>query len=530
MCHAKGGHRGHRVVDFEDALTHKKLEWERLSAELSNYLPESEREITLLRDKALALKVSWGQTNDAIRAASDAHRAALAAAEQAAMEAAERLVTQQDAALQARLAAVMRAAQGAAQAVEAYKRFSPARPQASDMCAVEAFLERCRGEAERIRALTETPFECCAFRFVENRNFVFPKSVGTLCPADLSGNPPPPIVELVAAEANALRLRWGRVLVLGSHVTYVVSLETANLEPLKFAIKTELFYVTCLRAATEYVVRVKAVASRGSTTVAESAWSDPPLRAHTLAGLPLEHSAPLSLLPCKDRALCALQGWLRGRSCELLYRGSRDGFAAAVFHAMCDGMGPTLTLFRSAGSSSNSSSSSAGCVFGGFTAVPWSMGDGRVADDSAFLFSLVCGDAASLVLFPVKRPGYAVFHSARCGPSFGCGTEIRVLSNMKKANPFCGLKTYVDAFEVSGKLFTGSDGDSTLAEEKKTARKKRKTAKLTDTTAQPSILSLSSRAPPPPLPLPPSEECSESCTTKKKYELKLSEIEVYRVF
>jgi hypothetical protein len=31
---------------------------------------------------------------------------------------------------------------------------------------------------------------------------------------------------------------------------------------------------------------------------------------------------------------------------ELRYRGSRDGWKAADFHRMSDGLGPTVTLFK----------------------------------------------------------------------------------------------------------------------------------------------------------------------------------------
>ena len=51
---------------------------------------------------------------------------------------------------------------------------------------------------------------------------------------------------------------------------------------------------------------------------------------------------------------------------KLIYRGSRDGWAAKDFHRLCDNQGPTVTLVES----------SAGRVCGGFTSVSWtSAGD-----------------------------------------------------------------------------------------------------------------------------------------------------------
>ena len=46
---------------------------------------------------------------------------------------------------------------------------------------------------------------------------------------------------------------------------------------------------------------------------------------------------------------------------NLLYRGSKDGWAARDFHRLCDKKGPTVTLVKS----------SAGRISGGFTTVSW---------------------------------------------------------------------------------------------------------------------------------------------------------------
>ena len=45
---------------------------------------------------------------------------------------------------------------------------------------------------------------------------------------------------------------------------------------------------------------------------------------------------------------------------RLLFRASRDGFAASVFHSKCDNKGPTVTVVKSRGN-----------IFGGFTEEPW---------------------------------------------------------------------------------------------------------------------------------------------------------------
>jgi hypothetical protein len=48
----------------------------------------------------------------------------------------------------------------------------------------------------------------------------------------------------------------------------------------------------------------------------------------------------------------------------LLYRGTRDGFGADVFHSKCDGHSNILTLLKAKESS---------FIFGGFTSVNWKL-------------------------------------------------------------------------------------------------------------------------------------------------------------
>ena len=79
-----------------------------------------------------------------------------------------------------------------------------------------------------------------------------------------------------------------------------------------------------------------------------------------------------------------LQAWVGGsgspRAWAEVYRGSRDGFTAAAFHALCDDKARLLVLVRNA---------EAGWLFGGFTALGFLKGATRFyADPAAFLFSL----------------------------------------------------------------------------------------------------------------------------------------------
>ena len=76
--------------------------------------------------------------------------------------------------------------------------------------------------------------------------------------------------------------------------------------------------------------------------------------------------------PFKDSAILSseqretLVGWLKdtreslGDDYVLLYRASRDGWAASNFHYYCDNKGPTVTVIKSGN-----------YIFGGYTEQPW---------------------------------------------------------------------------------------------------------------------------------------------------------------
>ena len=70
-----------------------------------------------------------------------------------------------------------------------------------------------------------------------------------------------------------------------------------------------------------------------------------------------------SVILTSEEHRSALKSWLasqEGKIWRLLFRASRDGFAAATFHSKCDNKGPTLTIVKSGNN-----------IFGGFTEKSW---------------------------------------------------------------------------------------------------------------------------------------------------------------
>ena len=134
--------------------------------------------------------------------------------------------------------------------------------------------------------------------------------------------------------------------------------------------------------------------------------------------LPEMASFASDILAEEDHKLL-LEGWVAeskpGLDTEvtlsLLYRGSRDGFGAADFHAKCDDKGATVTIVKS----------TEGCIFGGYSDQSWVGGGCWKSSSRAFLFSIV--NPAGLA--PMKLPltgthnGEAVYCNSSYGPCFG---------------------------------------------------------------------------------------------------------------
>ncbi|XP_027051326.1 uncharacterized protein LOC113678628 [Pocillopora damicornis] len=96
---------------------------------------------------------------------------------------------------------------------------------------------------------------------------------------------------------------------------------------------------------------------------------------------------------------------------RLLFRASRDGFAAATFHSRCDNKGPTVTIVKSGNN-----------VFGGFTEQSWKCENGHSRCTEAFLFSMINPHGHQPTKIPLTRPyesRYGISYGFDQGPTFG---------------------------------------------------------------------------------------------------------------
>ena len=102
---------------------------------------------------------------------------------------------------------------------------------------------------------------------------------------------------------------------------------------------------------------------------------------------------------------------------KLLYRGSRDGTSATVFHNKCNSIKKTLTIIKTTNN----------YVFGGYTGAAWSNTAGYVSDSSAYLFVLRRGSTvSSLIHFGVSSAYNAIYNHPSNGPTFGYNYDIRI--------------------------------------------------------------------------------------------------------
>jgi hypothetical protein len=150
----------------------------------------------------------------------------------------------------------------------------------------------------------------------------------------------------------------------------------------------------------------------------------------------------------------------RGRRFALLYRGSRDGFAARDFHKKCDKRGNTVVLVQE----------SQGFIFGGATPIEWESrvwnkvkGDGSnlwKADDSgkSFLFTIRNPHGLAPRIFPLvfEKRHHALDCDHKWGPVFPGGFAVKDACNTVKDNK-------ADGFGLNYTNNTGLPGDTLLA-------------------------------------------------------------------
>lgn len=133
---------------------------------------------------------------------------------------------------------------------------------------------------------------------------------------------------------------------------------------------------------------------------------------------------------------------------RLLYRASRDGFAASEFHSKCDGKSDTLTVVKTTQQH----------IFGGYTRAVWDKSGTYKSDPNAFIFSLVnASDQKHKLNVSKYSQTHAIFCTSAKGPCFG-QTDIIIADNSDsdwKSSSL--LQSYMsDSSYPSNRLLTNS--------------------------------------------------------------------------
>ena len=146
-----------------------------------------------------------------------------------------------------------------------------------------------------------------------------------------------------------------------------------------------------------------------------------------------------------DEFIRKIYEWSGCNNMKLLYRGTRDGMSADVFHNKCNNKGPTISLFKN----------EKGYIFGGYASIDWtSYGDYKSAPDS-FIFTLTNIHGTEPTKFPNSNTSYSIYGGNDRGPSFGDGHDILTLysSNNSSYANFSG--SYKDILDKGKSIFTG---------------------------------------------------------------------------
>eukprot|EP00026_Physarum_polycephalum_P009528 Phypoly_transcript_09656.p1 GENE.Phypoly_transcript_09656~~Phypoly_transcript_09656.p1 ORF type:complete len:440 (+),score=86.82 Phypoly_transcript_09656:73-1320(+) len=141
--------------------------------------------------------------------------------------------------------------------------------------------------------------------------------------------------------------------------------------------------------------------------------------------------------------------WLPNKAFNLLYKATRDGFAADDFHRVCDGKGPTLALIQS----------SEGFLFGGYTPISWDSTNGFLAHPDCFVYTLTNPHSIPPTRYNLHRGNMeAICCSPLYSVTFGGGYDIVVCSNSNESsNSYTNFPhSYEDTTEKERDTFTGN--------------------------------------------------------------------------
>ena len=137
--------------------------------------------------------------------------------------------------------------------------------------------------------------------------------------------------------------------------------------------------------------------------------------------------------------------WSGYKRMELLYRGTRDGSTADIFHKKCDNQGPTIVLYKN----------EEGNIFGGYASISWTnSGRDKAAPDS-FIFTLTNIYGKEPTKFINSNTKNGVYHYHNQGPVFGTN-DIFIGNDFNQNCASDFPRCYKDSLGKGKSIFTGN--------------------------------------------------------------------------
>ena len=150
-----------------------------------------------------------------------------------------------------------------------------------------------------------------------------------------------------------------------------------------------------------------------------------------------------------DEFLKKLCEWSGYKKMDLLYRGTRDGATANIFHSKCDNQGPTICLCQN----------EKGNIFGGYASTSWttpSKGQYKSASDS-FIFTLTNIHGTNPTKYPNTNSSYSVYHGSSYFPVFGNGYDLSIYGDfLNGSESYAAIgNAYKDVLSKGNSIFSG---------------------------------------------------------------------------
>ena len=108
--------------------------------------------------------------------------------------------------------------------------------------------------------------------------------------------------------------------------------------------------------------------------------------------------------------------WTGGKNMELLYRGTRDGMSADVFHNKCNNKDPTISLYKNGKE----------YTFGGYASIDWTGCNSQRAAPDSFIFTLTNIYDLAPTKFPNSGSNLDIYDYSSSGPCFWSGRDIAI--------------------------------------------------------------------------------------------------------